>query len=493
MDTSLLRAACWTMASGVKLEKHVKAQCGEAGKVDWCCEILSESGVPCGLRFRSKKALRCHQLRSRSYGHGLQTSIFASVITNSCPWCRSTFATTLIARKLAAAAMLSGHCRVDAGAFPWPISPPLSLQCRLCDDGDNYAFIDDFYDYAVALHLPEPSPVSLPIATALHHACGTSGTIRDTSCEGRDHGRGGEETTTDTSDIGSWRTWLGTTERGSRGRRTKGRGRSRGLQKEARRFLQEHHAADGHHHQAVPADRTGHTVSMRRPLRHNHHGHGTRRREEHAGADAAVQRERADSRTRTHAGTAADLERTAAVGSSTQVRQSSSDTVGARTAAVAGHPTRQVEKDETLLSAVSAWLGERGNTPRNPRWMTMVRSEAVQRMALAARGNALFPLVPATPAFSMRRREVWIPRGLLRWVVSLLTAKGVPPPSCLGISAPGSAAASKTAGDVDVVGTSLRAEMRLDQQLSEAFQAGLRHLLDDADHDAMFDLSGNEP
>ena len=56
MDTSLLRAACWTMASGMKLEKHVKAQCGEACKVDWCCEILSESGVPCGPRFRSKKS-----------------------------------------------------------------------------------------------------------------------------------------------------------------------------------------------------------------------------------------------------------------------------------------------------------------------------------------------------------------------------------------------------------------------------------------------------
>ena len=55
-DTSLLRAACWTMASGMKLEKHVKAQCGEDRKVDWCCEILSESGVRCGLRFRSKKS-----------------------------------------------------------------------------------------------------------------------------------------------------------------------------------------------------------------------------------------------------------------------------------------------------------------------------------------------------------------------------------------------------------------------------------------------------
>ena len=61
IDTSLLRAACWTMASGMRLERHVKAQCGEACKVDWCCEILSESGVHCGLRFWSKKPLRCHQ------------------------------------------------------------------------------------------------------------------------------------------------------------------------------------------------------------------------------------------------------------------------------------------------------------------------------------------------------------------------------------------------------------------------------------------------
>ena len=136
IDTSLLRAACWTMASGMRLERHVKAQCGETCKFDWCCEILSEYGVPCGSRFRSKKALRCHQLRSRLHGHGHQTSVFASVITNYCPWCRSTFVSTLIARKHAAA-MLSGHCRVDAGAFLWPISPFQSLQCRLCDVGDT--------------------------------------------------------------------------------------------------------------------------------------------------------------------------------------------------------------------------------------------------------------------------------------------------------------------------------------------------------------------
>ena len=106
-----------------------------------------------------------------------------------------------------------------------------SVSAVSTDDGDNYTSVDDFYDHAVAVHLPKPSPVSLPIVTALHHACDTRGTRRDTSGEGREHGRGGEETTTDTSEIGGLRTWLGTTERGCRGRRTRERGRSRGLQK----------------------------------------------------------------------------------------------------------------------------------------------------------------------------------------------------------------------------------------------------------------------
>ena len=460
--------------------------------------------------------------------------------------------------------MLSGHCRVDAGAFLWPISTPLSLQCRLCDDGDNYTSVDEFYDLAVAVHLPKPSPVSLPIV--LHHAFDTRGTRRDTSGEGRDHGRGGEETTTDTSEIGGSRTWLGTTEQGCRGRRTRRRGRSRGLQKEARRLLQEHHAVDGHHHQAVPADRTRHAVSLRRPLRHNHHGHGTRRREEPAGADASVQRERTDSWKGAHVGTASDLglgrthcgppeagdgsgsgprgdtdrvletarrhehgrevrsrqvlqgrpnvpirasshhavgrqirgarlsrERTAAAGSSTHVRQSSSDTIGARTAAVAGHPTREGRNatescqcvagrtgDHSSLSEMDDDGAKRGSAEDG------AGSKREGAISLSTCGTCLL-----VEAELVERRDARF--GCLADMGDeLLTAKGVPPPCCLGTSAPGSSAAPKTAGNVEVVGTSLRAEMILDQQFSAAFQTGLRHSLDDSDHDAMFDLSENE-
>ena len=73
--------------------------------------------------------------------------------------------------------------------------------------------------------------------------------------------------------------------------------------------------------------------------------------------------------------------------------------------------------------------------------MTMVRSEAVQRMALAEKGNALFPSVPVTPAFSARQSSSdAVTRGLDSLRISsmgdgLMTARGVPPPSCLGTSA----------------------------------------------------------
>ena len=80
-----------------------------------------------------------------------------------------------------------------------------------------------------------------------------------------------------------------------------------GSKKKPAAFLQEHPAADGHHHQAVPEDRTGHEVTLRSRLRHSHHAHGAQRREEHEGADALVQRGRASSGQRSHTGFSANL------------------------------------------------------------------------------------------------------------------------------------------------------------------------------------------
>ena len=102
IDMSVHRAACWTVASGMRLANHVKFQCAKIRKFGWCCEILSEGVALCGSRFQSKRALRCYQLRSNLHGHGRLTSVFSSATTNYCPWCRSTFSTTPIARRHAA-------------------------------------------------------------------------------------------------------------------------------------------------------------------------------------------------------------------------------------------------------------------------------------------------------------------------------------------------------------------------------------------------------
>ena len=129
------------------------------------CEILS-GGALVDPVFSRKEPLG---VISYLHGHGRQTSVFSSVTTSYCPWCRSTFSTTQIARKRAAASMLSGHCRVDAGAFPWPISPPQSLQCRCVMVKLFFTSIDELCDHSGAVHLAKPSPVSLPIASVVSH------------------------------------------------------------------------------------------------------------------------------------------------------------------------------------------------------------------------------------------------------------------------------------------------------------------------------------
>ena len=138
---------------------------------------------------------------------------------------------------------------MGAGAYPCPISPPKSLQCSLCDDGDTYTSIDELYDHSV-VHLPKPSLVSLPIAAASHHPS------RERSFRGCSHDGRGEETQADSSQVGGWRTWVSAAAQGNRSRSTRGRGRSHGPQKETHRLLQEHHEADGRHHQTVLEDRT---------------------------------------------------------------------------------------------------------------------------------------------------------------------------------------------------------------------------------------------
>ena len=74
------------------------------------------------------------------------------------------------------------------------------------------------------------------------------------------------------------------------------------------------------------------------------------------------------------------------------------------------------------------------------------------------------------------------------------SVSAVPPPSgliaspSLGNSVSSLSSVPKPDG---IVETSLKDEIMLDQQLTTAFQTGLRHSLDDSDHDAMSDLPEN--
>ena len=183
---------------------------------------------------------------------------------------------------------------------------------------------------------------------------------------------------------------------------------------------------------------TGNDVTVRSHLRHDHHGNGARRGEERKRTAASGQRGSPGSGQGPHTGSTSDVgmgrtdrrspeaggsgaanaatltgyevrscevlrgrsdvpirtsshhsggrqvrrttpsrERAATVASSTQVWQSTTDPTVSRTPMVAGHTTRQVGSDEGMLRAVSVWLGKRGITLRCPKWLSMVRSEAV--------------------------------------------------------------------------------------------------------------------
>ena len=207
-------------------------------------------------------------------------------------------------------------------------------------------------------------------------------------------------------------------------------------------------------------------------------------------------------------------ERAATVG--TQVRQSTTDPTVSRTPTVAGHPTRQVGSDEGTLRAVSVSLGDRGITPRSPKWLSM-RSEAVQRMAMASRVNIALLSWPLSPAFSVERcASDSVTRGgkFVSPTRISSTLKGIPPPSCLvaspsfgnsvssGPSVGNSGSSGKRASGIldnsaasgltgmlsgsasgpfvlpvpKSAGDLLKKKRMLDQQLTKAFQTGLRPL-----------------
>ena len=143
--------------------------------------------------------------------------------------------------------------------------------------------IDDLYDHSVAVHLPKPSPVSLPIASMAKSfsvsldassARGTTPALEDALMV--DDAKKRRLTW---RKSGEWRTWFSNAKQDDRSTSARRRGLPRGLEEKP--------AAFGHHHQTVSEDRTRHEVTVRSHLRHSHHGNGARRGEEHERTDAS--------------------------------------------------------------------------------------------------------------------------------------------------------------------------------------------------------------
>ena len=120
------------------------------------CSLKTEVGE-CGKRFATRAALRAHQSWEGSGGeHGLWSTLSAAVPTNECPWCQSVFVSRAVAAKHATMAARFGRCCVDNALQAWPLIPPASLDCVLCDyvAGDY----DSLRSHMVAVHLPKPQP-----------------------------------------------------------------------------------------------------------------------------------------------------------------------------------------------------------------------------------------------------------------------------------------------------------------------------------------------
>ena len=155
LDAAVLRSAAWT--TGGMWERWVDER-GEATPQEgsWRCSLATAEGTVCGRVFVSKRALHMHQVRTQGGDHGKKSPLYAGVVCNQCPSCRTTFSSMVTTRQHVRYAWLRGHCKVSMTTFAWPLLQPPSLVCPLCDF--SAASLPVLQDHIVAAHLPKPAP-----------------------------------------------------------------------------------------------------------------------------------------------------------------------------------------------------------------------------------------------------------------------------------------------------------------------------------------------
>ena len=127
LDPSLLRAAC---KCDIELTREqVEDKNIRFNSRTFSCPFGSETGQHCTYSTDRLCALARHCM----FAHGHKHPIFSAITCNQCPLCQSTFASKMCARLHLASAFDSGKCDVDRARLRWPLVPPRSLNCTLCD------------------------------------------------------------------------------------------------------------------------------------------------------------------------------------------------------------------------------------------------------------------------------------------------------------------------------------------------------------------------
>ena len=232
IDTSLLPAACWVMASGMRLAILVKFQCGEIRKFGWCCGILWEAGALCGSRFQSTESLEVSSVPEQSTRswtsdigllkcHHQLLSIVPFYILN-----HTDSTETRCRFNVLWSLSVGRRCISLAYLFSQALSSAACAMMKLF----THPF-DEPYDHSVAVHLPKPSLVSLPtvsVAKSFSVSIDASSARRNNAGSGgcRDGGRR-EETQTDSAQVGGW---FSNAKQGDRIRSARKRGPPRGLE-----------------------------------------------------------------------------------------------------------------------------------------------------------------------------------------------------------------------------------------------------------------------
>lgn len=108
--------------------KHIDVSADQPG--EFSCRVVKNDSTVCNRVFQTFKALKCHIRNSLDHTNTLADRSVA--ITNSCPWCASTFASLATARQHVITSLKIGVCTILHAYHPMPVIVPNEICCPFC-------------------------------------------------------------------------------------------------------------------------------------------------------------------------------------------------------------------------------------------------------------------------------------------------------------------------------------------------------------------------